>query len=172
MSELTQIKAKDTSIRYPEPVLCYVDGEYYAMRAWFTTLPLDIMGKLCNWHETYDREEGSLPNTYEDYLEWYEFGIDVNDEDATKDKLEPFATVSVLINAPLWNGFLEGFRVNDINGGVVAWLSSNYLGEYNPIFAQTPITEFMKRIEGMGGTLFLTPQQHEKYYPAVKKLGG
>jgi len=138
--------AEMTEVRYPEPVLCYVDhrGFHREPTAWFTTRQLDHQ-----WGDAWNE------NPYEGYAgkPWpYAF------LNATCG-VEPWKLASVGFEAPSLK-FAEDWpergrrSVKAINQGTIPWLFGWPRGE-NPvkIYAGCPLREFKRLVTQAGGTI-------------------
>lgn len=131
-----------SEIRYPEPVLCYVDGSW----AYFTTRDLNHQWGD-DWNDSPYEHNAGTP---------YEFRPQPGGL-----KIEPWEIVKVAYEGPFdtprENHFNSPWSVEAINGGAVPWLRSSGWGSEVTvaICAGTPLTEFKRLIRQSGGQVYV-----------------
>lgn len=135
---------RDTAVN---PVLCYIDGCW----AYFTTQPLDKQWGD-DWNDApYEHNAGS-PYTYASYNQ--ERG-DLAWEITTI----AFDRSYLSTPAELAHSGNSRYSVEMINAKLTPWLRTDewYSKEPVAIYAGTPLGEFIKTVQGMGGRVYIDP---------------
>lgn len=130
----------DSEIRYAEPVLCYVKGAW----AYFTTRQLDKQWGD-DWNDApYDCNAG-------DPYEFHEHNAKDGDAPWTIERVAFHSDLETPAHTGRYN---SQYSVDQINAKHVPWLRPWSVG-IEPIFAGTPMREFIRRIQAAGGTAYV-----------------